>query len=382
MGTRNDVVVRSKARTRGATSIETLLVLAVAVLGATGFTALGDGVGEAIAGDTPASQATTADARTIGAALRVGPAAQAGLFGAARTAVDVARNTVREVKRVAGVADEASGFLERARYTAVELPESGVKLHVHVPAGAKKPKGGFAPVMVLPGLAGPARFYRSIPQELLDAGFAVVLFDIPNPLEMRLAKRVEYANAAVDLLAKDFGRQFDMSRLSLVGHSFGGATALALSSFHPLLRDSKIVAFAPGVPPSLDEVFTALSEGRMPLENALLEEALHADHGQRLVVGSEFDRIVHKDRYAKPFAGACTDAGHCTYTEISNAGHNNYVDVPLPRVPLWSPTVENPLRVRMLDLNSLSPRARTGASQRREASSIALDFLRDLLPAG
>lgn len=371
----NDVVGFGLAQnTRGAVAVEHLIALVlVGIVGIGSLTQFGQGTQQAIAGEADGK------AQTSRAALITSRQAAAGELVHVAQAVAKPFEVVErlgpkpsglgKVLDIMGTGDFDSELAGAARTIHARTP-AGVRVHLNLPKG-DAPAGGFPVAAHYSGLAGGSRFYETVPGELLKAGIAVALVELPNNLEMSLAKRVRHAKSALDVVEK-LDAPINLEKMYAIGHSFGGATSFVLSAFDSRIK--RMVGFAPGFPPS--DILASLVRGRMPRRNALMERALaEENHAPRLIIGAEHDMVVPPAHYSEPMARACTAGSHCTHVNLEKSGHANFVDVPFPRVPMWVPTLRNPFRVLKVDLTALSFRVRTGRSQREAAAKLAVAFL-------
>lgn len=372
---------RSRGRVSGSASLEFLVVLAtVGVLALGAMAKVGGAMRTDIAGDGAQAKSSRMVTSAQAGALNLVPRILEHSRDAAEF-VGVLKREFPAADRVIEAVDSLpmrneSGRIAGARYFGHHHPDTHVQLHVNLP-NTPKPAGGYPTVMVLPGLGAFPWIYKDIPKSLLDAGFATVLFELPNAWTFNLAKRVRRAMGAVDTLQANFGDELDMTRFAEVGHSFGGGTVTVQSAIDP--RVDRVVALAPGYVPDLGAMRESLRTRSMQRNHALIEESAASPHAPRLIIGADHDMVVGPENYAKPIHAACTTPGHCTYAEIDHAGHNNFGNMPGPMVPVLWPTKDNLLRVRKVDLWALSPKARTGVSQRQEAIKLILPYLEDLL---
>lgn len=368
---------QARGSERGAASFEAaLLAVLVAVMGAAGFAALGDAAQDDIAGSvdgrSPAS--VHANPLTEQAAPVASPVAQAGVvtagLRAARRAPTSAAWRAYEFVRGKFFPRDFDGALTNAA-AGHFVTDRGLRVHLSMPP--ERGPGATKTAIVFPGFAGFARSLKSVPQALLDAGFAVAVVDFPNPWTLRLGRRVSLAEDAIDAvqtLADAF--LLDPEDLSLVGHSLGGATALVLGARHSDV--GHVVALAPGYLPSFRLAIEDMGALRLPRRNRLVEDALASPHAPRLIVGAELDRVVPARRYAAS-AARCTSGGHCSHATMARAGHVNFVDKNWPKVPVWRPTRGNWLRFERVEILDALTRLRDGAAQRAEAAALTVGFV-------
>ena len=105
--------------------------------------------------------------------------------------------------------------------------------------------GGY-PILFLPGWGVSTEPYREY-LELLAQKYWVIAPDLPgfgqSPCSHSLTSYQTYANCIVQLIER-----LNLDRLRLIGHSFGGAVALALAAAVPQAVDSLIIISSTGVP--------------------------------------------------------------------------------------------------------------------------------------
>ncbi|MEZ4256377.1 MAG: alpha/beta fold hydrolase, partial [Polyangiales bacterium] len=343
----------------------------VALVGLLGFTRLGASFRDAIENGSDAGHARAPSA-SVGA-----QAASASAFehlaaladkiggGGLRHGASTFEDGARVVERVESASVKGNAArLKGADYLTHVHPETGLRIHLNLPR-TPAPAEGFPVVAYFPGFAAWAGIYKTVPQRLLDEGFAVALMDLPHPTETSLATRAEFSVRAIDTLQSNFGDVVDMSKLSAVGHSFGGATVTVLGALDP--RIQRTVAHAPRATPTPDALRQVLRL-HLPTKNSLLEEAKRSEHAARLNIGAQFDTLVPPGQFVEPIHMTAT-APEDSYILMLRAGHNNFADMPYAfmKLPYVTKTKDG-VGVRFLKLTSASPRARSAKSQVLEAA--------------
>ena len=113
-----------------------------------------------------------------------------------------------------------------------------------------KELGGY-PILFLPGWGVSTEPYRRY-LDLLAQKYWIIATDLPgfgrSPCSLSLTSYQTYANCIVQLIER-----LNLSQFKLIGHSFGGGIALALTAAVPQAVDSLIVIDSTGVPMSLSD---------------------------------------------------------------------------------------------------------------------------------
>jgi pimeloyl-ACP methyl ester carboxylesterase len=90
--------------------------------------------------------------------------------------------------------------------------------------------GSGAPLLILHGLFGSRRNWRSIARGLSD-GHRVISVDLRNHGESPWSDAMSYPEMAADV--RDLMKREELDRPAVMGHSMGGKTAMALALLHP-----------------------------------------------------------------------------------------------------------------------------------------------------
>jgi pimeloyl-ACP methyl ester carboxylesterase len=184
---------------------------------------------------------------------------------------------------------------------------------VMLPSESQRP---FPTVMIIHGWAGWARMHASIVNHLLGRGFAVAMFDHPGRLSFDLDEWCKRATQAIDTLEKAnagkgsaLDERLDFRRFGLLGHSYGGATAMALAGIDPRVKVA--AAMSPGTALTAKHQFDSQAQNvKIPL----------------LVIGAEYDGMCPAGQFARPACEACP-ARQKLYVEIARAGHFDFADI-------------------------------------------------------
>jgi dienelactone hydrolase len=198
-----------------------------------------------------------------------------------------------------------------------DVPDAyGEKSNVDVVLPAN-PSRRYPTILFIHGWFTVPSWYQGLIENLASRGYAVAVFNQVHRLDARLERWARGANNAVDAVfaasndpASPIYGQVDLTRFGVVGHSYGGATAIVLGATDPRVKN--VVALAPGA-----------SEGAN--RRLLLRHAAQA-RVPTLVIGCEFDPIVPARRFAWPAFGAMPQAGRL-YVELARAEHNNFMDI-------------------------------------------------------
>jgi len=208
---------------------------------------------------------------------------------------------------------------------------AGGELVIHVPIpDVPRPDGDVADLdVILPvdpkpwptilfvhGWSAEPHYYTGLAEQLASRGFAVAMFDQVDRFELDLDQWRTGGQSALDALeratsdpASPLYGQLDLSQLGVLGHSYGGATTIALAATDPRVKVA--VALTPGVDRRETAKLMAYAEQvTLPL----------------LVLGAEFDPIVPVWRFPRP-AFQRVPSQRRLYVEIARGEHNNFTDL-------------------------------------------------------
>ncbi len=202
--------------------------------------------------------------------------------------------------------------LVRTETLSITVGGKKTSVEVHLPAG---PSFARPVVFVVPGwAAGPGNF-ESLADHFASLGFAAALYKEPDNWSNDTAKWSGHIHDAIDALTAAGGDprssvfgELDMSKLSLLGHSFGGAAVVVEAASDP--RVKSVVAFAPVNQAHRDLLLQSASKLDVPL----------------LVVAGSGDWLATNKTYTQPIYDQATNAPDREYIEIKGGGHNLYQD--------------------------------------------------------
>jgi predicted dienelactone hydrolase len=171
-------------------------------------------------------------------------------------------------------------------------------------------------VVVVHGWANNGDQYTWLADHLASRGFVVALYTAPFPEEFDVTRWVPNVRSAIDALeaanasrVSDLHGRLDMSRLGLVGHSYGGATSIGVASVDT--RVKTLATFAPGTAlPARDDFLAYAKNVNVPL----------------LVVSSEIEYVVPTELYGRA-AFELAPSRQKELVQIKGAEHVNYADV-------------------------------------------------------
>jgi len=190
-------------------------------------------------------------------------------------------------------------------------------------------------VLFVHGWSAQPSHYTGLVENLASRGFAVANFDQIDRYDLDLSHWERAGKTAIDGLfaaaanpnSPLFGL-LDLSKLAVMGHSYGGSTTTCLAASDRRVKVA--VALTPGC-----------QEGEW--RTLLLQRASQV-RIPMLVVGAQFDPIVRASRFARP-AFNTLNTPQRLYVEIARAEHLTVTDydigywqfTPL-RFPFWSRT--------------------------------------------
>lgn len=142
--------------------------------------------------------------------------------------------------------------------------------------GTGRPRFAF-----LHGLFGRGRNWTLLAQQLDEAGYPAVLFDLPNHGRSSWTDTFSYPGMA-DAVAEEIDlRMGSAAQLILVGHSMGGKVAMLTALAHPrLVAGLVVVDIAPGHSDQV-ETFTPLVAALRSLDLSTLDSRAEADERLR-----------------------------------------------------------------------------------------------------
>lgn len=228
-------------------------------------------------------------------------------------------------------------FLAAPGHAQATLPDTsdpsraGSELVIHVPIpDVARPDGDAADLdVILPvdpkpwptilfvhGWSAEPHYYTGLAEQLASRGFAVAMFDQVDRFELDLDQWKAGGHTAIDALERAtndptsplYG-QLDLSKLGVLGHSYGGATTIALAATDPRVKAA--VALTPGVDRrETSKLMTYAEQVTLPLQ----------------VLGAEFDPIVPVWRFPRP-AFERVSSQQRLYVEVARGEHNNFTDL-------------------------------------------------------
>ena len=169
-------------------------------------------------------------------------------------------------------------------------------------------------VLVVNGWAASVHMFDSTAEHFASRGFAAVLVQTSrwglDPSDW--AKEIRRAIDALELASKDAASPaagaLDLSRISVVGHSYGGAAAIVAAGDDPRIKN--VVALAP---------VNQWHKGHVKDQAAALTVPL-------LVVAGEKDGLAGPKSFPIPFFEAATVSPAKLYVEVKGGSHNFYQD--------------------------------------------------------
>jgi esterase len=158
-------------------------------------------------------------------------------------------------------------------------------LHTEL-VGAGRPRFAF-----LPGLFGRGRNWTQVAQGVGAAGFASVLFDLPDHGQSPWTSGFSYADQARAVTDEIDQRLGSAANLILVGHSMGGKVAMLAALQNPeLVSGLVVVDIAPG-PSAQVRTFTPLVAAMRSLDLAGLVSRTDADERLKPAIPEESVRL-------------------------------------------------------------------------------------------
>lgn len=189
----------------------------------------------------------------------------------------------------------------------------------YMPVTVRLPVAPFAPrpvVLVVHGYSASGLDYAWIAEHLASRGFAAALVQMKSSYEPNFEVWATQATAAIDALARAnanpwsglFG-ELDLTRVAVVGHSYGGTTAIATAA-----RDARVkvvAALEPGAVQAYKPVLLArAAQVKVPL----------------LVLGGELDTICPPAAQCVPIYQAATGTSTKLYVEVAKADHLGFLN--------------------------------------------------------
>ncbi|MGV8909585.1 MAG: alpha/beta fold hydrolase [Propionicimonas sp.] len=152
--------------------------------------------------------------------------------------------------------------------------------------GTGRPRFAF-----LPGLFGRGRNWTQVAQALAQAGFASVLFDLPDHGRSAWTDEFSYPGMARAVAEEIDLRLGSAANIVLVGHSMGGKVAMLTALNHPeLVAGLVVVDIAPGASDQV-HTFGPLVAAMLSLDLATLTSRAEADQRMRAGVPDDAVRL-------------------------------------------------------------------------------------------
>ncbi len=195
-------------------------------------------------------------------------------------------------------------------------------------------QGSYSLVIISHGNSGSHLLYRTISTFLAKKGYVVVMIEhfgnnrrnneLGNSIK-NLVFRPLHVSLAIDYLIKDsfFGSHLDVEKISVIGHSFGGYTALCLAGGQPWTRSGEKVKVKQD--PRINSiVLMAPAAGYFMPQNSLAYI-----HIPILLFIAECDRFTPKKWTSDVIMEGVPTKTKVILKEIKNAGHFSFLS-PFP----------------------------------------------------
>ena len=158
-------------------------------------------------------------------------------------------------------------------------------LHTEL-VGTGRPRFAF-----LPGLFGRGRTWTQVAQALAAAGYASVLFDLPDHGRSAWTAQFSYPGMALAVAEEIDLRLGSAASLILVGHSMGGKVAMLTALNHPeLVAGLVVIDIAPGASDQV-HTFSPLVTAMRSLDLGELASRRDADERMREAVPDDDVRL-------------------------------------------------------------------------------------------
>jgi len=194
--------------------------------------------------------------------------------------------------------------------------------------------GKFPLAIISHGNGGSHLIYHTISTYLAQEGFIVVSLEHygnnrnNNELtksDLNLEYRPQHISLTIDYLLSDktFSSKIDKDKITVIGHSFGGYSALAIAGGKPwtnsgknlnIVKDSRVKAI----------VLMAPAAGYFASDNALNEVNIPI-----FLLTAEHDKFIQKKWCEDVIFNGISDTSLITLKKIQNAGHFSFIS-PFP----------------------------------------------------
>lgn len=183
-------------------------------------------------------------------------------------------------------------------------------LRVYLPAAADRPR---PVVLVIHGLWTSPHSYQDYAQNLATRGYAAALYDQYSRISSNLAGWVAAGSVALDGLAHANGDprsgvmgELDLEKVAVMGHSYGGMTALGIAANDR--RAKVVVAVAPGA----------------AMRSLLLQYAAAIRTAPVLVITGQSDGLATAAGFGRPVYRT-VPSPHKLYVEIAGGSHMGFI---------------------------------------------------------